>query len=63
MVWPNEIGSAVLSQARSAKGGDEALAVDRGDRRQHVLVADAGLPELGDQALHGGDVHRARILP
>ena len=58
MVWPKAIGSAVFSQARSAKAGvHEALAVDVADGGQHLFVGDARLPQLGDQALHGRDVH------
>ena len=58
MVWPKAMGSAVFSQARSAKAGvHEALAVDVADGGQDLFVGDARLPQLGDQALHGRDVH------
>ena len=58
MVWPKAMGSAVFSQARSAKARrHEALAVDVADGGQDLFVGDARLPQLGDQALHGRDVH------
>src|SRR5205823_5391861 len=41
----------------------EAFAIDCGDRRQHLLVGNPRLPELGDQALHGGDVHLTPVPP
>ena len=58
MVWPKAIGSAVLSQARSAKVGDTKRSRSTAAMaRQHVLVGDARVAQLGDQALHGRDVH------
>ena len=61
MVWPKAIGSAVFSQARSAKGADT-----KRSRSTAAIAASTfssampELPQLGDQALHGETVHRAR---
>ena len=58
MVWPKAIGSAVFSQARSAKVGDTKRS--RSTAAMAPSTFSSAMPDaaqLGDQALHGRDVH------